>query len=125
MHPTLENVKKYYGEVLSQKDDLKTSACCTAEAMPAYLRPLLKNIPDEIQNRFYGCGSPIPHCLSGKRVLDLGCGTGRDAFLLSQLVGRDGEVIGVDMCLEDAVNSQTIFPNVSNQTICGVGREGS
>ena len=40
-------------------------------------------------------------------------------------VGRTGEVIGVDMCLEDAVNSQTIFPNVSNQTICGAGREGS
>jgi len=30
-------------------------------------------------------------------VLDLGCGTGRDVFLLSQLVGEQGSAIGVDM----------------------------
>lgn len=30
-------------------------------------------------------------------VLDLGCGTGRDVYLASQLAGSDGFVIGVDM----------------------------
>jgi SAM-dependent methyltransferase len=30
-------------------------------------------------------------------VLDLGCGTGRDVFLLAQIVGETGEVVGVDM----------------------------
>jgi arsenite methyltransferase len=30
-------------------------------------------------------------------VLDLGCGTGRDAYILAQLVGPKGKVIGVDM----------------------------
>ena len=30
-------------------------------------------------------------------VLDLGCGSGRDAYLLSQIVGEHGHVIGVDM----------------------------
>jgi len=33
-------------------------------------------------------------------VLDLGCGTGRDCYLLSKLVGSTGRVIGVDMTPE-------------------------
>ena len=92
-----DSVKNYYGEVLSNKYDLKTSACCPIDAMPRYLLPLLKNLHSEIQEKFYGCGSPIPHALEGKTVLDLGCGTGRDAYLLSQLVGESGQVIGIDM----------------------------
>ncbi|OHC71962.1 MAG: methyltransferase type 11, partial [Rhodoferax sp. RIFCSPLOWO2_12_FULL_60_11] len=31
------------------------------------------------------------------RVLDLGCGSGRDVYALAQLVGPEGEVVGVDM----------------------------
>jgi arsenite methyltransferase len=33
-------------------------------------------------------------------VLDLGCGTGRDVYILSQLVGETGSVTGVDMTAE-------------------------
>src|SRR5262249_8188378 len=33
-------------------------------------------------------------------VVDLGCGTGRDCFVLSRLVGERGRVIGVDMTPE-------------------------
>lgn len=32
----------------------------------------------------------------GKTVLDLGCGTGRDNFLLSNLVGPEGRLIGIE-----------------------------
>ncbi|MCB0337424.1 MAG: methyltransferase domain-containing protein, partial [Bdellovibrionales bacterium] len=92
-----ESVKEYYGSVLSSKNDLQTSACCTSESMPQYLRPLLRAVHDEVQEKFYGCGSPLPLGISGLRVLDLGCGTGRDCYLLSQLVGEHGSVIGVDM----------------------------
>ena len=35
--------------------------------------------------------------LHGARVLDLGSGSGRDVYLISQLVGPEGEVVGVDM----------------------------
>lgn len=94
---TYEQVKDYYGKVLETKNDLKTSACCTAEAMPSHLRPILSQIHDEIKDKFYGCGSPIPSELEGKTVLDLGSGTGRDCFILSKLVGPNGKVIGVDM----------------------------
>lgn len=94
---THESVREYYGEVLKSTADLQTSACCTAEAMPAHLGLRLKDVHPEVKDRFYGCGSPIPPALQGTTVLDLGCGSGRDAYLMSQLVGASGQVIGVDM----------------------------
>lgn len=93
----LESVKEYYGKILKTNQDLKTSACCTADSMPLYLREILKEIHDEVKDKFYGCGSPIPMALEGKTVLDLGSGSGRDCYLLSKLVGPNGRVIGVDM----------------------------
>ncbi len=97
---THRDVQAYYGEVLKTKADLQTTACCPTDAMPYYLRDKVSLIADEIQDRFYGCGSPIPHALEGATVLDLGCGTGLDAYLASQLVGETGRVIGVDMTPE-------------------------
>ncbi|MEN9866996.1 MAG: hypothetical protein RL748_2586, partial [Pseudomonadota bacterium] len=38
--------------------------------------------------------------LKGCRVLDLGCGSGRDVYALAQLVGEQGSVVGVDMTPE-------------------------
>jgi len=90
-------VESYYGEVLAGAADLKTTACCPAEALPVWLRKPTANVADEIMARSYGCGSPIPPVLEGLTVLDLGCGTGRDCYVLSQLVGEGGRVIGVDM----------------------------
>lgn len=93
----LEEVKRYYGEVLQSTADLQTGACCTAESMPAALREIVTEIHPEVRDRFYGCGSPIPPAVEGATVLDLGCGTGRDCYLLSRLVGPQGRVIGLDM----------------------------
>ncbi len=90
-------VRDYYGEVLTRSDDLATNACCATGAPPAYLGPLLSRIDARVLDRFYGCGFPIPEALEGRTVLDLGCGTGRDVYLVSQLVGPDGFVIGLDM----------------------------
>ncbi|NQV38056.1 MAG: methyltransferase domain-containing protein [Candidatus Marinimicrobia bacterium] len=92
-----ESVKEYYGKVIQTTNDLKTSACCIPESMPNYIKSYLSNIHPEILEKFYGCGSPIPLALEGKTVLDLGCGTGRDCYLLAQIVGPVGKVIGVDM----------------------------
>jgi arsenite methyltransferase len=97
---TIDEVRHYYGEVLQSSSDLKTGACCPTEAMPAHLQPLLADLHPEIQERFYGCGSPLPPALEGATVLDLGCGTGRDVYLLSRLVGEQGQVIGIDMTPE-------------------------
>jgi len=65
--------------------------------MPEFLRPLLANIHEEVASRFYGCGTPIPQAIEGASVLDLGCGTGRDCFILASLVGPSGKVVGIDM----------------------------
>ena len=93
----LEQVREYYGKILKSSSDLKTSACCPVESMPPHLHGLIDDIEPEILERFYGCGAPIPYALEGCTVLDLGCGTGRDVYLASRLVGEDGRVIGVDM----------------------------
>ncbi len=95
-----ESVQNYYGQVLKSSEDLKTSACCTLDAMPLHLRPLLSDLHPEVVARYYGCGTPVPPALEGCTVLDLGCGTGRDCYLLSRLVGEFGHVIGVDMTEE-------------------------
>lgn len=92
-----EQIKEYYGVILGSSDDLKTNACCCSSAPPRYVRDILPLIDEDILNQFYGCGSPIPMGLEGCTALDLGCGTGRDVFILSKLVGENGHVHGVDM----------------------------
>ena len=93
-------VREYYGATLSSSADLRTNACCDASSVPEPLRPLLARIHPEVLSRYYGCGLVVPPLLEGLRVLDLGCGSGRDVYLLAQLVGAGGEVVGVDMTPE-------------------------
>jgi len=92
-----KKLKDYYGLILEGAHDLKTNTCrCNREA-PSEIKAILREIDHEIVNKFYGCGSPIPSLLNGCTVLDLGCGTGRDVYIASKLVGENGYVIGVDM----------------------------
>lgn len=100
MDNIIESVKEYYGKQLQGKSSLTSSTCCCTDAPPAALREILPLIADEILDKFYGCGSPLPPLLEGKTVLDLGCGTGRDVYIASKLVGETGLVIGVDMTTE-------------------------
>ena len=96
-----DEVREYYGRTLAGSDDLHTDAPhCEAVPPPKYVLDVMPLIADEIVARFYGCGSPIPPALEGATVLDLGCGTGRDVYVLSKLVGPTGHVIGVDMTPE-------------------------
>lgn len=92
-----DEVRHYYGQVLGGTEDLQTSACCTADETPGWLKPILSSIHEEVLGRYYGCGLVAPELLEGARVLDLGCGAGRDCYALSALVGEKGEVVGVDM----------------------------
>lgn len=92
-----DSVQDYYGKVLQGSGDLKTDACCTTDAMPEYLKPILSKVHDEVMARYYGCGLIAPNALEGARILDLGSGSGRDVYALSALVGQDGFVAGVDM----------------------------
>lgn len=91
------SVRDYYGKTLQQSADLQTDACCTPDSMPDYAKPIIADIHDEVISRYYGCGLVLPEVMDGLSVLDLGCGAGRDCYVISRLVGETGQVVGVDM----------------------------
>jgi SAM-dependent methyltransferase len=96
----LEVIREYYGKTLKSTADLKTEACCTPQDLPAHLQRLLSHVHEDVCAKYYGCGLVAPLALEGARIVDLGSGSGRDAYILTQLVGPKGEVIGVDMTPE-------------------------
>ena len=105
----LDDVKDYYGKTLQHSSDLKTDACCTLDQPADYLKTIFSKIHEEVHARYYGCGLVAPESLQGLRILDLGSGSGRDAYTLSALVGEHGSVVGVDMTDEQlAVATQHI-----------------
>jgi arsenite methyltransferase len=59
----------------------------------------LDAVPPEAIESFAGVGYHLglASIAAGERVVDLGSGAGMDAFLAAQHVGRDGEVVGIDM----------------------------
>lgn len=93
----LEETRDYYGKELKGTSDLKTSACTLADRPELHIARAISRVHDEVASKFYGCGLIAPDVLEGLKVLDLGSGSGRDVYVLSQLVGESGRVIGVDM----------------------------
>jgi len=92
----LENARDYYGRVLGGSADLKTDACRTTAAPPPDVKAALAQVHEAVRGRYYGCGLVVPNVLEGLSVLDLGSGSGQDAYVLAQLVGERGRVVGVD-----------------------------
>ncbi|MBW5287222.1 arsinothricin biosynthesis methyltransferase ArsM [Burkholderia gladioli] len=85
---------------------------CTAEA---YDRTLLEKIPKAILDADFGCGNPTPFVKEGDAVLDLGSGSGKICYILSQVVGPTGKVFGVDFTpemVELARSQQEAFAEV-------------
>lgn len=97
---TPSEVKEYYGSILTKSEDLKTSACVTSAKPEDFVIEALRKVHDEVKAKYYGCGLVIPQQLTGLKILDLGCGAGRDCFMLAQWVGPSGRVVGVDMTPE-------------------------
>jgi len=59
-------------------------------------RRVLFNVSAEIKNTFNEYACQVPPLLEGCTVVNLCCGSGRDLYVLSQLVGPEGRVIGVE-----------------------------
>ncbi len=59
----------------------------------------LEGLPEGSIASFAGTGNPfrIGQLRPGERVVDIGSGAGLDSLIAAQMVGPDGQVIGVDM----------------------------
>ncbi|MCH8020800.1 methyltransferase domain-containing protein [candidate division KSB1 bacterium] len=88
------SVEKAVRERYEQGAQVQEAAlCCPVD----YDEKYLEVIPEEIIERDYGCGDPSKYARPGETVLDLGSGTGKICYIISQKVGEEGKVIGVDM----------------------------
>ena len=91
-----EAIQNRYGSAAIEKE----SCLCTPVSFnPKYL----DSIPEEVIERDYGCGDPTKYVKQNDVVLDLGSGSGKNAFICAQIVGSQGKVIGVDQN-EDMLN---------------------
>ncbi|XP_072513353.1 arsenite methyltransferase [Salminus brasiliensis] len=92
------DVKEYYGKILKKTTDLKSNACVpSAKPISAYIQKALADVHPDVKAKYYGCGLVVPECVEGCKLLDLGCGSGRDCYMLSRLVGENGYISGIDM----------------------------
>ena len=101
-------VQDRYGAAAAEQE-----AClCTPVAFDP---SLLKPIPQEVVDRDYGCGDPTRWVRSGDVVLDLGSGSGKNAFICAQVVGSTGQVIGIDRNADMLALSRSAAPVVAEQ----------
>ena len=97
-----------YGSAAQEKE----VCLCT----PVSFNPkLLEIIPSEIIDRDYGCGDPTRWVKERDKVLDLGSGGGKNAFICAQVVGKSGAVIGIDRNLEMLQLASKAIPEVSKR----------
>lgn len=75
-----------------------------------YPADLLDRIPEQALASFAGVGHflDLLDDLQGRRVLDLGSGSGTDSFAAASLVGPSGLVTGVDMTPEQLAKAEAL-----------------
>ncbi len=85
-------VQQFYGQAAEKP---QAELCCPTKYDPQEVG----HIPQEVLDRFYGCGSPVTSAnpQPGEVYVDLGSGAGIDCFVAAKHVGPTGRVIGVDM----------------------------
>ena len=105
------SVLERYSEGAKERQE---SLCCPV----SYDNDLLAMLPDEIIERDYGCGDPSRYVQEGDVVLDLGSGGGKICYMAAQLVGKTGQVIGVDMN-DDMLALARSYQDEMAQRLCG------
>jgi ubiquinone/menaquinone biosynthesis C-methylase UbiE len=70
----------------------------------------LDAVPPEAIESFAGVGYHLglAAIASGERIVDLGSGSGTDAFLAARLAGTAGEVVGIDMTEEQLTKARRL-----------------
>ncbi|MEE8425163.1 MAG: methyltransferase domain-containing protein, partial [Elusimicrobiota bacterium] len=92
VHKPYRVLQKFYGDAAEKP---RADLCCPVK----YDTADTDHIPQEVLDRFYGCGSPVGSAglREGETFADLGSGGGIDCFIAAKKVGKSGKVIGVDM----------------------------
>jgi len=94
--PSSENHRNMEAAVLERYGNAaQTVEACLCLPV-SYDKALLNVIPDEILERDYGCDDPSRYIREGETVVDLGSGSGKACYIISQIVGARGRVIGID-----------------------------
>jgi arsenite methyltransferase len=81
-----------YHRYAAASQKVEAALCCPVQ----YVGQYLKAIPQEVIEKDYGCGDPSTFVKEGDTVLDLGSGAGKLCYIMAQVVGPEGSVIGVD-----------------------------
>ena len=81
-----------YDRYSAASRQVESALCCPV----SYAGQYLKAVPQEIIEKDYGCGDPSAWVNEGDTVLDLGSGAGKLCYIMSQVVGPNGKIIGVD-----------------------------
>ncbi|MGR3175218.1 MAG: methyltransferase domain-containing protein [Candidatus Scalindua sp.] len=85
-------VREFYGKAAEEPQE---ELCCPTKNS----QEDTSHIPQEVLDRFYGCGSPttIARVLAGETMVDLGAGAGIDCFIAAKKIGPMGKIYGIDM----------------------------
>jgi len=85
-------VREFYGKAAEEPQE---ELCCPTKNT----QEDTSHIPQEVLDRFYGCGSPtiIAKVSEGETMVDLGAGAGIDCFIAAKKVGPTGKIYGIDM----------------------------
>ncbi|MDO4182631.1 MAG: methyltransferase domain-containing protein [Coriobacteriia bacterium] len=89
----------YYDKLAAAQgtDPLATARTRDAEGtMTPLARDVMFNVSAEIKNTFNEYACNVPPLLESCTVVNLCSGSGRDLYVLAQLVGENGKVIGVE-----------------------------
>ena len=101
-------VREFYGHAAEQP---QAELCCPIRPDDADLG----HIPQEVVQRFYGCGSPVKaaRLSKGETMVDLGSGAGIDCFIAAKHVGPKGHVFGIDMTAQMLSVAREYQPRVA------------
>ncbi|MBI3949706.1 MAG: methyltransferase domain-containing protein [Acidobacteria bacterium] len=103
-----QEVRRRYKEVARQAEP---GLCCPTQ----YDSQVIELLPREIVEKDYGCGDPSAYVSEGETVVDLGSGAGKICYILSQKVGPEGSVIGVDFNDEMLALARKYIPEMRSK----------
>lgn len=109
--PSVESEAWVQGRYSAAALAVEPALCCPVDYSSEYLAV----IPEEVLAKDYGCGDPTALVRPGETVVDLGAGAGKLCFILAQVVGPQGQVVGVDRNQEMLTVARKHAPTVADR----------